>query len=232
MNHGIPKEDRYGRLHFYIRDMLEKFCRRIAGGSKLRFHLYCVNAADLSFYLNNKLENLRFDRVEVANIVDRPYLGLAQTLRTCGPLLKPSAENPHATLIALFMNAIHLAEENLGDDYLAASFKSAIAQIAKFAPAQLSRSNATGAASAFRIQARDVFRDFDRLFAHYMGMEGFDRAGREAGMRMKAANTVIDAWPLRLGKEYGEPGAQEAFDRLVASGSSGSERYVEWVRGG
>ena len=59
-------------------------------------------------------------------------------------------------------------------------------------------------------------------------MEGFDTAGGEAVMRMKAANTVIDAWPLRLGKAYGEPGAREAFDRLVASGSSGNERYVEW----
>ncbi len=127
------------------------------------------------------------------------------------------------------MNAIPLAEADLGDAYMDASFASTFAQIAKFAPEQLS---ASGAATAFRIQARDVFRDLDRLFVRYMGMEGFDSAGREAGVRMKEANTVVDAWPLRLEKEYGKPGAQEAFDRLVASGSSGSERYVEWVRSG
>ena len=230
-NHGIPKEDRYGRLHFYIRDKLETFCRRTASAQKLRFHLYCVDAADLPFHLNRNLESIQFDRVEVANIVDRPYLGLDQTLQTCGSLLKPSAENPRATLIALFMNAIHIAENDLGSDYRAKSLASALAKIRIFAAARVSRmSKTTGAAAAFTVQARDVFRDFDHLFAHYMRMEEFDTASRGAAMKMKAANTVIAAWPLRLRKEVGEPGAQEAFDRLMESGFSGNERYVEWMR--
>ena len=183
-----------------------------------------MDAADLPFHLNRNLESLQFDRVEVANIVDRPYLGLDQTLQTCGSLLKPSAENPHATLIALFMNAIHIAENDLGSDYMAKSFASALAKITKFAAARLSRMSKTGAAAAFTVQARDVFCDFDHLFAHYMRMEEFDTAS------MKAANTVIAAWPLRLRKEFGEPGAQQAFDRLMESGFSGNERYVEWMR--
>lgn len=233
MDHGIPKEDRYGRLYFYIRDKLETFCRRAASAKKLRCHLYCGDAADLPLHLNNNLEKMKFDRVEVANIVEMHYLGLGKTLQSCGTLLKTTAENPHATLIAHFMNAIHHAEANLGQEYIAKSFISVFRKVMKFVRVQPSDlQKKTGAAVVRNVQARDIFRDFDHLFGHYMRMEDFDKASREAGLRMKAANTVIDAWPLRLRKGYGEPGAQEAFDRLMESGSSGNERYVEWMRSG
>ena len=231
MSHAIPKEDRYGRLYFYIRDKLEAFCLRTSNMKKLRFHLYCLDAADLPFHLNNNIEKMSFDRVEVANIVDMPYLGLKKTLQTCGSLLKQPAENPHATLIALFMNAIHFAEKDLGDDYIKKSFQSASKKIMNFSQAKLSRMKKS-AAAVLLLQAKDIFHDLDHLFKHYMSMEDFENVTRKAGMRMKTANTVIDAWPLRLRKEYGEPGAQEAFDRLIASGSNGNERYVEWVRSG
>ena len=49
---------------------------------------------------------------------------------------------------------------------------------------------------------------------------------------MRTRNTVIDLWPLRFRKEYGEAEAQEAFDQLMSSASSGNERYAEWVRSG
>lgn len=230
MSHGIPKKDQYGRLYFYIRDKLERFCQRTASAKKLLFHLYCMNAVDLPVHLNSNLESMKFDRVEVANIVDVGYLGLQKTLQTCGCLLKTSAENPHATLIALFMNATHLAEMNLGDAYSKKSLASAMKTIVKFAPPKVSRSSRSTAAIVRTMAAKEIFRDLDHLFTHYMILTDFSKASREAGMSMKATNTVIDAWPLRLWKEYGEPGAQEAFDRLVASGSVGSERYVEWVR--
>lgn len=47
---------------------------------------------------------------------------------------------------------------------------------------------------------------------------------------MKDGNTVVEAWPYRFAKGAGEPGAQEAFDRLERSWAVGGERYVEWVR--
>lgn len=232
MDHGIPKEDRYGRLYFYIRDKLERFCRRAASAKKLRCHLYCGDAADLPLHLNSNLEKMKFDRVEVANIVEMPYLGLQKTLQPCGTLLKTAAENPHATLIGLFMNAVHYAEKDLGQEYIVKSLTSAFGKVMKFVPVQPSDRQKNGAAAVRNVEAKDIFRDFDHLFGHYMRMEDFDKASREAGLRMKTANTVIDAWPLRLRKGYGEPGAQEAFDRLMESGSSGNERYVEWMRSG
>jgi hypothetical protein len=47
---------------------------------------------------------------------------------------------------------------------------------------------------------------------------------------VKEKHTVIEKWPFRLKLQPGQPGAQEEFDRLLAGGVTGKERYVEWKR--
>ena len=47
---------------------------------------------------------------------------------------------------------------------------------------------------------------------------------------VKEENTIIEKWPMRLKLSLPQPGAQEEFDILQASGHSGNERYVEWKR--
>ena len=231
-NHGVPKEDWYGRLYFYIRDKLEQFCRKTASGKMFRLHLYCMNAAELPFYVSKNVEKIAFDRVEVANIVDIPYLGLDKTLQILGPLLRTEAENPHATLIALFMNAVHLAEKDLGDSYIQDSVRLAMTKVVRFLPVKETPIKRASSAMVRMMLAKDIFRDLDHLFTHYMKLADFSKASRETGMTMRTKNTVIDPWPLRFRKEYGEAGAQEAFDQLMSSSSSGNERYVEWARSG
>lgn len=44
--------------------------------------------------------------LKTSNIADGGYLGTAATLAFLGPSLKPRDINPHATLIALYMNAV------------------------------------------------------------------------------------------------------------------------------
>ena len=169
--HGIPKEDWYGRLYFYIRDKLEQFCQKIATGKIFRLHLYCMNATDLPFYLNKSAEKIAFDRAEVANIVDMPYLGLDITLRSLGPLLRKKAENPHATLIALFMNAIHHAEKDLGNSYIESNLRLAMTKVVQFLPVKETPINRTSAAMVRMMLAKDIFRDLDHLFTHYMKLK-------------------------------------------------------------
>jgi hypothetical protein len=50
------------------------------------------------------------------------------------------------------------------------------------------------------------------------------------GLMVKEKHTIIEKWPMRLKRSLPQPGAQEEFDILQASGHSGSERYVEWKR--
>ena len=49
---------------------------------------------------------------------------------------------------------------------------------------------------------------------------------------MKTKNTVVEKWPFRLKLRSGQPGAQEELERLLRSGLSGKEVYVEWKDGG
>ncbi len=61
-----------------------------------------------------------------------------------------------------------------------------------------------------------------------MELVEFQEVARECHMIMKPQNTIIQKWPFRLRKAFGETGAQDGFDKLLASSWSGAERYVEW----
>ena len=223
--YGTPDRDLYGLLYFYVREKLTAFCNKIAN-SKMLFHFYCTDASTLGSLID---KDLKFDRVEVANIVDRTYLGLKKTLMTCGSLLKSPSTNPHAVLVALFMAAVDEVADGLGPDYMMEHMISASPKTQRFIRGHknLHKYHPTWIRV---IAANDIFRDNDFLFKHYMKQVDFDKAGRETKMKMKEKNTVMEAWPYRFTKKAGEPGAQKAFDLLESSGGVGSERYVEWVR--
>ena len=59
---------------------------------------------------------------------------------------------------------------------------------------------------------------------------GFAKMSWSVGLMVKEENTIIEKWPMRLKLSLPQPGAQEEFDILQASGHSGNERYVEWKR--
>jgi len=63
-----------------------------------------------------------------------------------------------------------------------------------------------------------------------MDLQNFKTAATEAGLMMKKKNTIVKPWPLRLTLGPEDAGAQEEFDLLLSSCSSGIERYVEWSR--
>lgn len=106
---GPASADIYGKLYFYLRRMLHSFLTRLRSLEKVSFKLFQVDAAALSEYL----EPSSFTRIEVSNISDGGWLGIHRTLFYMIPLLQPVADNPHATLITLFLNAV---EENLTNE--------------------------------------------------------------------------------------------------------------------
>lgn len=70
---------------------------------------------------------------------------------------------------------------------------------------------------------------YAKLF-RYMKELRFEDMAQELGLEMKANHTIIDKWPLRLTIGPRENGGKEAFNALLASHHSGTERYVEWKR--
>ncbi|KAI9714053.1 MAG: hypothetical protein M1812_006500 [Candelaria pacifica] len=225
---GGPKEDIYGHLHFYIRNLLEKFCWK-ATLLTVHMHVYSVNAINLPSFLDDCLKDSAFDRIEISNIADANYIGLEKSLSTFGPLLKTPKQNSHAILITLFMNAVEQAKRARGYDIEA--MMTGMQKVSQFLPYPLPTSQNSCDPAALRASAaRDIVQDYDKLWDQYMRMLDFPAIVKKMGMKPKVDNTVIKAWPMRLYKNHGEPGAQEAFDKVMESGSSGNERYVEWVR--
>lgn len=77
-------------------------------------------------------------------------------------------------------------------------------------------------------EARCWFEPVEEYFAEYTRMLGFVDIANKTSMQMKRKNTIIEKWPYRLRKKFGEAGAAEEFESLIASGVSGYEVYVEW----
>lgn len=221
---------RYGRLYFYLYDLIKAFCDRIKQ-SPVSFCLFHVDAVALPGVLGTKLgcKTIQFDRIDVSNITDVGYLGPEVPVTILGPLLKSHAANPWATLISLHLNAVPEMQHLLSDSAQADMMKTTMQKTAEYLPLRLQNKNYSATLYKF-LAAKDMFLDFDRLFNQFMRDWDFVAIGRQAGLCMKKKHSIIEAWPMRLKKKPGQPDAKEEFMRLLASGNTGWERYVEWKR--
>ena len=91
-------------------------------------------------------------------------------------------------------------------------------------PAMAQRSNMYNAEFLRHNDARSMFRDFDKIFERFHLKCRFEEIGKAAGLKLKANNTLVEPWPMRLKKNA----TQDEFNTLLASGHEGLERYVEW----
>lgn len=152
------------------------------------------------------------------------YMGIDPTLAYFGPLLKPALENPHATIITLFLNAI----ESMRDD----ACNLDVGHGARYMPqsAQAAVSNRRGVDAIRILSASQLFADHSNYFAEYMQAFNFEGAAAAAGVSMKINNTIVGPWPCALELQLGHPGAREEFKLLLGSAHTGLETYVEWNR--
>ena len=237
------KKDMYGSLFFYLRKLLLQFCRRIRS-SDVDLQIFHVNALELPNLLKGRGQaSCSFDRIEVcftfytfgfrnpnawqvSNITDRGYVGPGATLSTFGPLLKPASENPKATLLALFLNAVH--ENESYTDSIITSLKSDRDRISRYLKVtrDMSKGGSSNADLMRLIGASSMFRDFDKPFRQFMEQCRFGEISTSNGLRVKGKHSIVESWPLRLKHDT----TKEEFDVLHASGHIGSERYVEWER--
>ncbi|KAI5866987.1 hypothetical protein GGS23DRAFT_299667 [Durotheca rogersii] len=220
VRYGPATNDIYGKICSFIRDVLLRFHQRLKN-LDLSFELFNVDARDLSNYTGSRL----FDRIEVSNISDKGYLGTAQTLYYIGRLLKHPSENPHATLVTLFLNAV---DEIFDDDEKRKVLVSEMREVCKYITPSTPRAK-YDANLILCDFALPQIRDVDKYFDRYMKTSNFDSICQLSGMSFKKKHTIIDPWPLRLKKKHYQKGAKEDFFNLLASTHSGCERYMEWT---
>ena len=178
--------------------------------------------------LKHYLSHHSFDRIEVSNTIDLHFLGVASALSAVEPLLSES--NKHATIVGLFMNALHLIQQT----HLLQTTSYASSAIPFFdlggIKAALHRRDHNDPVFLQIMMAKDKFSPFDAWYSEYEARHRVNATAFSCGLMTKGTNTVVEKWPWRLKKQWGQSGAQKAFDELFASGPTVFERYVEWKR--
>lgn len=154
----LPINDRYGHLFFHLTDQLHKFrtaCLK-------RAPRFCITATNITS-LQDVLRGMTFDRIEVSNVVDGGYLGVDQTLRSLSGLLK--RDNPHACVVALFMNAIGYVGEL--DNRKNRALKGLLRKAFEYLPKSAGLRDPVSAEAVNVWTAGDLFRPFEEWFFEY-----------------------------------------------------------------
>lgn len=222
---GAATADTYGKLFFHLRDLLRSFLDRISC-SRISFQIFHLDASSLPSHLDRD----SFSRVDVSNISDMGWLGIHRTLDLMIPLLQTPAQNPHATMITLFMNAV---EETLTDEDRMQGLtlhSRATRDLLNYLPPNGTRNSKYDPALIKFNVGRELVGTYDHIFDRFMKDFEFQTAGQVFDAMMKEKHTIIEKWPYRLKLRPGQPGAQDEFDRCMRQSVSGKERYVEWKR--
>lgn len=185
--------------------------------------------------------------IQLSNIADCQYVGIKPCLSLLRPMLRPLAENPHATLIIYFMTAVSKIRPGrqtvdgvtVWEKFQGEEAMKLEAQVARYLG---SKSNTGGLANSWPVRnandqmlidaASKIFMDADVIFEQYMQEFDFAGAARSAGVVMKTEHTIVDRWPFAMKRQPHEPGA--VFELQLLLGSIWYSypqcwvRYTEW----
>ncbi|KAL8358182.1 hypothetical protein RB598_002789 [Gaeumannomyces tritici] len=233
---SLAKSDTNGALYEYV---LERFCQfhdQLAV-RRVSWELHCVDARRLGDFVGDG----KFDRIDTSNISDANYVGIEDTLRVLGPLLKSSEVNNKATIVTSFLNAVPFTAEAMGPMYQKMEMTKAMPKLMPYifnlsgssrdrAPELTLDGRDPGTSMWMVAMVINKARDMDGVFEFYMISHSFDKVAAAAGVEMKRSNTIVEKWPLRFPFTSGPPSAKarKKFNLLLSSGHVGHERYVEW----
>ncbi|KAI0892990.1 hypothetical protein F4806DRAFT_499515 [Annulohypoxylon nitens] len=92
---GLAKNDEYGKLNHYLRDIFTQFHQRIRA---IPINVAITNITS-RLALSSSFEKGRFNRISHNHIVDLSSDDIQEPLKCFAPLLQPASVNRHATLI-------------------------------------------------------------------------------------------------------------------------------------
>lgn len=209
--------DMYGRLYHSLGGLVATV-RSLVHSRPHDLEIYAQDVRQLSAVLGDAM----FDRIDVSNIVDRPYLGLSESLKLTRPLL--NSQNSKATLLALFMNAI---AQTTSEAQKTEAFQ--MVSRTPFRSIPLSSPGGIRASTMLWDLACDCVLPYEELFKTFMEHEHFDTLSKEFRLKLKQKHTIIESWPYAIPLDrHGRASEAELCSRM-ASGLTGWERYTEWI---
>ncbi|PSN67352.1 hypothetical protein BS50DRAFT_553325 [Corynespora cassiicola Philippines] len=228
---SVASADVYGSLFFFLRDVLGQFCKRVRDG-KFAFQLYNTDARDLSSLLPAAM---KFDRIEIANICDRGYIGSPTTFMIFAPLLCSKRQNPKATLILLFLNAVGETENQQSIQHREADMPRRMRRVEQLMgpdPEIMLRIQMGDQTVIHdpeflhRSFLKDRFGNFEDMFNTYQIAEQMNENAAIFGLQMKGRHTIVERWPYRVVRNA----TKSEFEILRRASTVGWERYVEMER--
>ena len=216
--------DLYGHLTLRLRAMLSKLYSQLRK-SNLDVMMYCMDLQRMPAFVGSVM-----DRIEVSNVMDRAYLGVGPTLKACRPLLRK--DRKHATVISLFMNAIPEIEDirkRQGNTHYLRAAVTATSNFLDFPASSIDQLGPYHPEMIRFMNANSIFAPFDEWWRTYADLVQMSDEARANEMTIRSPNEITSEWPFRLRKLFGQYGAQDDFDKILESESTGSQRYVEWI---
>ncbi|KAI9163503.1 hypothetical protein HJFPF1_05120 [Paramyrothecium foliicola] len=222
---GPATGDMYGRLFYYLRGVFRKFLER-ASTSKLSLNLMHEVETELKVRLKDEL----YDRIVTPDISYLTAGGHDLPVGHLVPCLQPSSVNPHATLITLLAHAID--QGFIGTDMEA--YHTANNPITELLHNYLEVGGDPDATFSVPVirwhHARNILSNYDIPFREYCSTSRLYESRERVGWNLQLSNSIIEFRPYCLKLNPGEPEAQAEFDRLLMSGVTGRERYLEFKR--
>ncbi|KAF8137398.1 hypothetical protein EV363DRAFT_1394947 [Boletus edulis] len=231
--HGAQPEDVYGCLYFYLSDQLRAFARHLRQ-HRISIHVFNSEACALAqgipqgkFAEYGVPSTIRFDRIDVSNIMDPNYVGIRSVMDSWGPLL---AKTENAALTGYFMNWVAFAEKGRVADAGRSVLRSTMELMAR-------RNRLRPAANSMlavylAMNDLDAFYDASKAFSKFLK----DHGGADSRLQSRTIHriiphrlkTAIDAKPDAL-PEFADDENWYRYTRLI--NRTWTERYVEFVHG-
>ncbi|KAJ2915828.1 hypothetical protein MD484_g4584, partial [Candolleomyces efflorescens] len=249
--HGAQPEDIYGCLYFYLSDQLRMFVSRIRT-LPISFKLFPAEALHLANCIKSGVLTeiglgpaMRFDRIQVSNIIDSQYIGIKAVLASWGPLL---SDNCSATIVGYFLN--WFISEKDGRPHTRKHVDDCIDRILeKDEKARKLRTEVSlekkpmaqmAVALQFRtfsqtVQAYDAVYDSSKPFAAYLAKQSLSKILGKTKLRLKESHTIVSRRlrvPLQSPSDALPefPDDESWYNYTKLNSYTWAERFVEFCR--
>ncbi|KAL6890859.1 hypothetical protein GGI43DRAFT_425328 [Trichoderma evansii] len=244
------KEDVYGKMVTYVREMLVKFQLRLKKKGIL-VRLISAGTVSMAGYLAKYCgEQLKFDRIEAGHVFD---IDPQMCFLSFSPLLRHEEENPFATLLIMTREIFAKSEKTpqlgeLIDAEKIKIFQPVYESLDSIAPPVQSTDDIYSPDCVHRHFALQVFdRNWDMFSDRYLAdaaLFGFKVPENSEpkrsifqtgwlGLQFKQKNTVKARWPNRFVYERGKDLTEEDATQLrrwMSWSTTKPERWLEWKK--
>ncbi|KAI0967379.1 hypothetical protein F4678DRAFT_483231 [Xylaria arbuscula] len=216
-NELAPKNDIYGKLFYYVRDMVEKFIVRLKSADiDMEVHHCDANT------LRTELAGQQFDSIHTSSLADDQYMGVEPMLKSLSPLLKPKSINPCARLISLRREGYNVTKKVFDAFWVEAGLFVLIhgLDFDQLPPPELYTSLVMNHCILSKKQ-KEVVQEWED-----QRIRDLNRIGAPLGVAV-AENVLTTPWPFRTNSSFAATTLNPAVPFTTRNASS---RYFEWQR--